>query len=174
MPPLLLVHLLILALVMGLLLSAAMGDIKTFRIPNAYSLALLALYPFFALSAPYPTQPLASLGVMALVLAAGFAAFASGTIGGGDVKLASAAALFAGPSLILEFVLVTALCGGLVAMLMLHRPVRMGLAFALDHVGSRTLRDLLLADAIPYGVAIAAGGTYLTLRLVGLATDAAP
>jgi prepilin peptidase CpaA len=149
MPPLLFVHLLTLALCMGLLLSAAMGDIKTYRIPNAYSLALLALYPFFALSAPYPVQPALSLGVMALVLAAGFAAYATGAIGGGDVKLLSAAALFAGPALIMEFVLVTALGGGVVAMVMLNRPMRMGLAFTLDHVGSRTLRDMLLTDAVP-------------------------
>ena len=174
MPPLLFVHLLSLALCMGLLLSAALGDIKTYRIPNAYSLALLALYPMFALTAPYPVAPLASLGVMALVLAAGFAAYATGTIGGGDVKLLSATALFAGPALIMEFVLVTALSGGVVAMVMLNRPMRLGLAYTLDHVGSRTLRDMLLTDTIPYGVAIAAGGTYLTLRLVGLAADAVP
>jgi prepilin peptidase CpaA len=174
MPPLLFVHLLTLALCMGLLLSAALGDIKTFRIPNAYSIALVAIYPVYALTAPHPVEPLASIGVAALVLAVGFGAFAARAFGGGDVKLMTAAALFAGPSLILEFILVTALSGGVVAILMMHRQMRLGLAFALDQVGSRTLRDMLMADDIPYGVAIAAGGFYLTLRLVGLATDAIP
>jgi prepilin peptidase CpaA len=174
MPALLLVHLLSLALLMGLLLAAAVGDIKTFRIPNAYSIALAALFPVFALTAPYAVPVLASLGVAALVLAVGFAGFAARAVGGGDVKLLSAAALFAGPSLILEFVLITTLSGGLVSLVMMHRPMRLGIAFALDQVGSRTLRDLVMADDIPYGVAIAAGGTYLTLRLVGLATDAVP
>ena len=62
--------------------------------------------------------------------------------------------------------------GGFIAILMLNRPMRLGLAFALDHMGSRRLRDALLTETIPYGVAIAAGGMYLTLRLVGLAADA--
>ena len=174
MPPLLFVHLLTLALCMGLLLSAAFGDIKTYRIPNAYSLALLALYPFFALTAPYSVDLPGSLGVMAIVLVAGFAIYTTRSVGGGDVKLLTAVALYAGPSLILEFILITAVSGGAIALVMLNRPMRMGLAFALDHVGSRTLRDMLLTEALPYGTAIAAGGIYSTLRLVSLAADAVP
>src|SRR5262249_8085534 len=157
---------------LGLLVAAALGDIKTYRIPNAFSLALLALYPLFALTSPHSVAPLASLGVMATVLMAGFALFSLRFMGGGDVKLIAAASLFGGPDLAVEFVLMTTVFGGFVAMLMLNRPMRLGLAFALDHVGSRRLRDALLTETIPYGVAIAAGGMYLTLRLVGLAADA--
>ena len=40
---LLVAHLLTLATMMGLVLAAAIGDIKTYRIPNAVSFALLAL-----------------------------------------------------------------------------------------------------------------------------------
>lgn len=172
MSPLLFAHLLTLSLFLGLLVAAALGDIKSYRIPNAFSLALLALYPLFALTAPHPVAPLLSLGVASIVLAAGFALFSMRMMGGGDVKLIAAASLFAGPDLALEFVLMTTLFGGFVAVLMLNRPMRVGLAFALDHVGSRRLRDALLTETIPYGVAIAAGGMYLTLRLVGLAADA--
>ncbi|MCK6454539.1 MAG: prepilin peptidase [Alphaproteobacteria bacterium] len=172
MSALLLAHLLTLALFMGLLLAAASGDVKKYRIPNAYSLALLALYPLFAFSAPHSVQPVWSLCVMAAVLAGGFAAFALGWIGGGDAKLLSAASLFAGPALIGEFLLVTALAGGFIAALMLLRPVRLSLAAALDHIGSRTLRDALLTEALPYGVAIAAGGFYLSLRLAAIASAA--
>ena len=173
MTPVLFAHLVTLALFMGLLLAAAMGDVRNYRIPNAYSLALLALYPVYALSAPHPVQPLLSLAVMAGVFAVGFAIYAFNAMGGGDVKLLTAAALYAGPQLALEFMAITAIAGGLVATLMLHRPLRAQLAVALDSIGNRTLRDALLTDVIPYGVAIAAGGVYLTLRLVGLLTDAA-
>lgn len=173
MSPLLFAHLLTLSLFLGLLVAAALGDIKTYRIPNAVSLALLALYPFYALTSPHPVAPLQSLGVMAIVLAAGFALFQFKAMGGGDVKLITVAALFAGPQLALEFVLITTLFGGFIAILMLNGPMRVALAFALDHVGSRQLRDALLTETIPYGVAIAAGGMFLTLRLVGLAADAA-
>ncbi|MCC6467063.1 MAG: prepilin peptidase [Alphaproteobacteria bacterium] len=174
MPPLLYLHLLTLALCMGLLLFAAAGDIKSYRIPNAISIGLVALYPFFVLTAPYPVAFLSSLLVAGVALALGLAAYGTGRVGGGDIKLLSATMLFAGPGLALEFVLITALTGGLVSLMLLHRPMRHGLAFALDHIGSRTLRDALLTEAIPYGVAIAAGGFYVTLRLVGLAADAAP
>jgi len=173
MTALLFAHLVTLALFMGLLLAAAMGDVKTYRIPNAYSLGLLALYPLYALTAPQSVSPLLSLGVMAAVFALGFTIYAFNAIGGGDVKLLTVAALFAGPRFAVEFLAVTALAGGLVATLMLHRPMRAALAVALDSIGNRTLRDALLTDIIPYGVAIAAGGVYLTLRLVGFATDAA-
>lgn len=173
MAPLLFAHLVTLALFMGLLLAAAMGDVRNYRIPNAYSLALLTLYPVYALSAPHPVQPLLSLAVMAGVFAAGFAIYAFNAMGGGDVKLLTAASLFAGPQLAIEFLAVTALVGGAVAAVMLHRPLRVQLAVALDSIGSRTLRDALLTDVIPYGVAITAGGVYLTLRLAMLAAEPA-
>lgn len=167
------IHLVSLALFMGLLLAAALGDLQTYKIPNAYSLALLALYPVFALTAPQSVSPLMSLGVMAGVFAAGFAIYAYGAMGGGDVKLLTVAALFAGPTFAVEFLAVTGIAGGMVAVLMLNRPLRTGLAVALDSIGNRTLRDALLTDVIPYGVAIAAGGVYLTLRLAGIAAEAA-
>jgi prepilin peptidase CpaA len=165
-------HFMTISLFMGLLLAAAVGDVKKYRIPNTYSLCMLALYPIFAISAPQPVAPAMSIGVMLAVLVIGFAAFAQGLIGGGDVKIMSAAALYAGPALIADFLIVTALAGGAIALLMISTPTRLGLAAALDSVGNRTLRDALLTNAIPYCVAIAAGGLYLTLRLVALAGGA--
>lgn len=173
MTPMLFTHLIALSLLMGVLLAAALGDLKTYRIPNAFSLALLALYPIFAFTAPYPTQPLFSLAIMAGVLAVGFAMYSFHWIGGGDIKLMTAVSLFAGPALALEFLIITSLAGGAIAMLMINKHARANLAVALDTMGSRTLRDAVLTDVIPYGLAIAAGGVYLTLRLVGMASAAA-
>ena len=53
-----------------------------------------------------------ALACAAVVFGAGTAAFAAGALGGGDVKLLAAASLFAGPGLISDFLLVTALAGG--------------------------------------------------------------
>ena len=172
--PLLVAHLLTLATMMGLVLAAAIGDIKTYRIPNAVSFALLALYPFFALTAPYPVAPLESLGVMATVLALGFAMFSLRMVGGGDVKLLTAVALFAGPTLVMDFVTVVAVAGGAIALVMMSDRTRFALASAFDQVGSRTLRNALMADVIPYGLAIAAGAVFLALRLAAIAADATP
>ncbi|MBL8703336.1 MAG: prepilin peptidase [Rhodospirillales bacterium] len=171
---LLVAHLLTLATMMGLVLAAAIGDIKTYRIPNAVSFALLALYPFFALTAPYPVAPLESLGVMAATLALGFALFSMRLAGGGDVKLLTALTLYAGPALVMDLVLVIAVAGGAIAIVMLSERTRFVLASAFDQVGSRTLRDAFLADVIPYGVAIAAGAVFLALRLAALTVDGTP
>lgn len=165
-------HLLTLATMMGLTVAAAIGDVKTYRIPNAFSLALLALYPLFALTAPYAVAPLASLGVMAAVLAVGFALFALRLVGGGDVKLLTALSLFAGPGLVMDLMFVMALAGGVIAAAMMSHRLRFGLASAFDQMGSRVLRDALLGNAIPYGLAIAAGAVFLALRLAALTTGA--
>jgi len=172
--PLLVAHLLTLATMMGLVLAAAVGDIKTYRIPNAISVALLALYPFFALTAPYPVALLASLGVMATVLALGFALFSLRTVGGGDVKLLTALSLFAGPALVMDFVLVVAVAGGVIAVAMMSDRTRFALASAFEQVGAPTLRNAMMAVSIPYGLAIAAGAVFLALRLAALAADATP
>ncbi len=166
--PLLIAHLLTLATMMGLVLASAISDVKSYRIPNAFSLGLLALYPLFAMTAPYSVQPLLSLGIMCAVLSVGFGLFAWRKMGGGDVKLITAVSLFAGPSLILETLLVIAVAGGVVSLAMLFRSARFALASAFDHVGARVLRDALLTDAVPYGVAIAAGAVFLALRLADM------
>ena len=66
-------------------------------------------------------------------------------LGGGDVKLLAAAALWTGSAALLPFLMATALAGGLLAALFLAFARREGKPVAL-----------------PYGVAIAAGGILIT------------
>lgn len=171
---LLLAHLLTLAVMMGLAIAAAVGDIKTYQIPNAISLALFALYPVHVLTAPYAVSPLPALAVMAIVLAIGFGLFSLRLMGGGDVKLLTALSLFAGPRLVLDMMLITAIAGGAIAVVMLKHQARYALAAALDHVGSQSLRNAVLTDSIPYGLAIAVGAICLALQLAAMAADASP
>lgn len=152
----------------ALLIVAAWRDLRTMRIDNRFPLAITALFGLWALagllagglSAPVLGWALAcGLALFAL----GAAAFATGMIGGGDVKLMAAVGLFAGPSLLADFLTVTALVGGLLGVAVLA-----GAPIGPDSArGEATLRARL-RGGLPYGPAIAAGGLWVAaLRLAG-------
>ena len=73
--------------------------------------------------------------------------FRLGILGGGDVKLLAAAALWLGAAALMPFLMATALAGGLLAVAFL--------AWAL-------VRRDRGRVALPYGIAIAAGGVAMT------------
>ncbi|MCP5368606.1 MAG: prepilin peptidase [Hyphomicrobiales bacterium] len=155
----------LIALFVGLLGLAAMSDVHAYRIPNRISLAIAALYPAFVLVHGDPVNWLGALAVAAAVLVFGFILFATNTVGGGDVKLLTAVALWAGPSLVLEFLLITAFAGGLLALVMTSE-LRFSLAMAVERIGGKGLRDVLIGNVLPYGVAIAAGGFFVAWNLL--------
>jgi prepilin peptidase CpaA len=89
-------------------------------------------------------------GATVFVLLAG--AFYAGMMGGGDVKLAAAIALWFPPFATVKFLVLTSLAGGLVTVIFL------GLHYAKKREGR---------PEIPYGVAIAFGGlAILTQRFL--------
>lgn len=99
---------------------AALEDARRFIIRNPLVLAIagawLVLSPLAGLGL---AQMGLSLGTGALVLVATFTLFALGTIGGGDAKLAAAAALWLGPEGTLAFLVYTMLIGGVLAVAVL-------------------------------------------------------
>jgi prepilin peptidase CpaA len=96
---------------------------------------------------------------------AGIGLFAARALGGGDVKLLAAAALWAGPDHFTLFLLTTALAGGVLAMAaLLWRRFAPLLALWRQIAG---LDVLAARPVLPYGVAIAAGGVAVALRLLG-------
>lgn len=131
---------------------AVWRDLAARTIPNALNLAVAAVAPVSWWAAGLPLWPDAALqlGVAAIVFAVATGAFAIGQMGGGDVKLLGALALWRVPlapgepmfAPLLQLLLVMAVAGGLLtlAMLILHR--RRGGAGQPE---------------IPYGVAIAVG-----------------
>ncbi|MFZ5783635.1 MAG: prepilin peptidase [Pseudomonadota bacterium] len=140
---------------------AAWRDYRTLRIANGFSVAIIVVFALWALSGvvsgrgPSPADVAWSVACAVSVFAVGAAAFAVGGTGGGDVKLLAAATLFAGPSLLLELVLVTAIAGGLLALAALAgAPIG---ATAAGGAPSRWRRS------IPYGPAIAVGGLWVVL-----------
>lgn len=148
----------------GLLVLAAASDWRSLTIPNRYSLAMVALFPSYAIAIG-GVDWLAHLAVAGAVFGFGFLLFALRLCGGGDVKLFAAAALWAGPSLIIPLVFFTAVSGGFMALVLWahHRVQRAGipanLLFARSDEG-------FTKQPMPYAVAIAAGGLFVALQLL--------
>jgi prepilin peptidase CpaA len=148
-----------------LLLLAAWQDWRTMYIADGISLGIIAIFVVWATTGI--TAGTFSLLDLALALACaagmfglGTAAFAAGAMGGGDVKLAAAVSLFAGPALILDFVTVTALLGGVLGVAILAG-ARIG---PVASTGGCTVRARLRGN-LPYGPAIAVGGLWVALAL---------
>ncbi len=136
---------------------AAISDLLTMTIPNRVSLILIVS---FCLLSPLSGLALPAVGMHALgaaiVFGICFALFALNTIGGGDAKLLSAAALWFGydPAL-LSFLTYVGVIGGLVtlAILLIRSQANTILA-----IGLPVPNSVLMAKKIPYGIAIAIGG----------------
>ena len=136
-------HLLV-ALLATLLVVAAVIDWRTFIISNRLNLAIAALaVPFWVVSG---TGLWPDVAVQVALAAGAFLLFALlfqlGMMGGGDVKLAAALALWFPPAAYLKFLVLMSMAGGLLTagLLIAHR------------ARAKTGRP-----KIPYGVAIAAG-----------------
>ncbi|MGQ9364985.1 prepilin peptidase [Azospirillum sp. ST 5-10] len=149
-------------------LALAMGlDAVTFRIPNPLTAAFALAFPAAAALAPAPVDWLSHLGAGALVFAVAAAAFAGGALGGGDVKLLGAAALWLGFGALPDFALLTALYGGALALAVLVArrwtpPLLARLPGCAQPALPRLLSD---GEAVPYGLAIGAAGLTLAARL---------
>jgi prepilin peptidase CpaA len=134
---------------------AAASDLLTMSISNRVSLALSAAFLALALTCGFPLPTILwHLAAGLLVLAAGFGLFARGLVGGGDAKLAAAAALWLGLDRLFDYALVGALLGGVLTLgLLVFRfmPLPGWLA---RHESAVRLHQ---CDAgVPYGIALAA------------------
>lgn len=149
----------------GLVFATALSDILYYVIPNRLCLAIALVYPTFVLSAPDPVEWTVALGIASAILALGVMLYSVRACGAGDAKLFAVVALWAGPDLILPFVLYTTLAGGVMALFMWaqHRHARapsLGLAFH-----GRT-DPSFLRQPMPYGAAIAVGALYVAFTLL--------
>lgn len=142
----------------GLFLAAAATDVAGRRIPNRIvaclaAVGLLRLAALIltgpALGAVWATAAL-DLGVAVAVFALGAAVFHLNLLGGGDVKLLAAGALWLGAGAVWPFLMVTALAGG---------------ALAVAYLALAAAGRAETGRGLPYGVAIAAGGVFATLAM---------
>ncbi len=103
----------------GLLFAACIVDLKAFRIPNAIPLALIALFLIKAAATDEIAVWPAHLVAFGLTFGFGLLAFSLGMLGGGDIKLITALALWFGTSALPSFLVITAIGGGLLALILL-------------------------------------------------------
>jgi prepilin peptidase CpaA len=150
-----------------LLSAAAISDVRKLTIPNSYCLGIAICYPFFVLAPAQPVDWVGGLLVCGGLLVVGFALFTTGRVGGGDAKLLAATALWAGPGLLMEFLLLTALAGGGIALLLYVRH-RWARSPSLATLSSTEAAPDFAQQPMPYGVAIFAGGVYVAFTLLGL------
>ena len=140
----------------GLMAFAAASDLFTMTISNRVSLALVGGFLALALLSGLGFYDILShLGAGLTVLAVTFACFAMGWVGGGDAKLAAAAALWFGFGHLLSYLVYASLFGGALTLLLLQlRQWPLPYAFA----GQAWLIKLHAKESgIPYGIALAVG-----------------
>lgn len=134
---------------------AASYDLLTMQIPNRFPAALAVAFLALAFMSGLllPTIGVHLLAGLA-VLAATFALFAFGFLGGGDAKLASAIALWLGIEQALPFLVLTALFGGALSLIVLaFRAVPLP-GFLIGWPPALRLHEK--GAGVPYGVALAA------------------
>ena len=163
----------------GLLLWAALTDIQSLTIPNKISGAVAALWvshgAVLLLSGVPVGTVLSGPGAGLLALIGGAVLFQLRLVGGGDVKLLAASAMWAGPSRLLPLIMTVLLAGGVLALVMLAArsgQVFFGKVVTSGPVGPSGSGDhpfkTMMGTKIPFGVAIAAGGLMVAFRLAGL------
>lgn len=133
-----------------LLVSAGIQDARTREIANWKNAAIALLAPLWWAAnglAVWPDMAI-QLGIAALVFAFFAAAFAIGQMGGGDVKLIGALALWLPVQPLISMLVVMSLAGGALTLVML---------------AEKWIRRHGKMPEIPYGVAIAIAGL-VTLR----------
>ncbi len=136
------------------LVVAAFIDARTFTISNRLSLCVALAAPLYWLSVslhPWPDMAV-QLAAGTVVFAIFAGAFYAGMMGGGDVKLAAAIALWFSPATNVRFIVLMSLAGGALT-----------LGILAWHRASKRQGQ----PKIPYGIAIAFGGlAILTQRFL--------
>ncbi len=143
---------LLLAGLAALLIAAAAWDLRTRTIPDSLNIAIALLAPLFWYASGVELWPDAAMrvGAALAIFLAFYGLFCLGGIGGGDVKMVGAVALWFGPITTFKFFVLTTLIGGVVSIAtLIHHKRRVA--------GSGEQEK----PEVPYGVAIAAAALWL-------------
>jgi prepilin peptidase CpaA len=131
-----------------MMIAAAVSDLRSRTISNELNAAMAVLaipYWFASGLSPWPDMAI-QFGVALLVFAVFVGLFMVGGMGGGDVKMIGALALWVPPADMLPMLTVMAIGGGLLSAAMLIDKYR---------------RKATEPPEVPYGVAIAAAGLWV-------------
>lgn len=152
---------------LGLMLLVCWYDSTRYVIPNWLNLLLVVLYPAYVIFAPIDVDWQSGLLAFALTFVVGYGLFTLRWMGGGDVKLFAACALWTGMGKLLPFVIAVGLVGGLLALALIIFRRIIGLLAPKTWNIPKIFRS---RAPVPYGIAIAAGFIYILLKggIVGL------
>lgn len=139
------VSVLLLGVLALLLISAAVEDIRIREIADWKNIAIAAIAPLFWLASGYQPWPDMAIQIAIAITVFGLftLAFMAGQMGGGDVKMLGALALWFPWQPLLLLLMITAIAGGVLTLLLLIE---------------RWVRRKSGKAEVPYGVAIAIAG----------------
>lgn len=146
---------------------AMVSDATRLVIPNWISLCLVGQFFAFALLIEAEVSILFHSGVAVLIFGLAFTAYSMNWMAGGDVKLITALALWAGPAHTLPMMLITSLAG-----MSLGLMVRVGCYYLSWHRADEAVTGLnryfphwLRRGLVPYGIAIGIGALSVVPRM---------
>jgi prepilin peptidase CpaA len=143
----------ILIAVYVLLAGAAIQDVASLRISNLFPIVLIALFGLWLYANGVPDSIWKNGLMFLLILAIGIGMFALRWLGGGDVKLLAAGALWFDFQGGISMFVYMCLCGGLLSLFLIFAR-RMIPAPVRDRLGWPGLKP---RGPIPYGIAISVG-----------------
>jgi prepilin peptidase CpaA len=138
----------LLGLLAATLVWIAVVDVRTYTIADGLNVAIALAAPLYWWSIGLPLWPDVAIriGVAVLVFLLFAGAFYMNVMGGGDVKLAGALALWFTPYETLTLIVIMSIAGGVLTLIV---------------VGLHHARKKIGRPEVPYGVAIAVGGMWL-------------
>ncbi|MBV8636611.1 MAG: prepilin peptidase [Candidatus Eremiobacteraeota bacterium] len=142
-------------------------DLRSRRIPNVLTLSLIAFAPFMALARGGIAGAVGDVLLIAVLIAFGLVVHRGGWLGGGDIKLACGIAAVIGYPSCIGFLLLSGICGGVLALVwalahgrasQLRAQLQGAAIAALTRSGTVPPVALSTQDArIPYALAFSAG-----------------
>ena len=104
--------LIIYAILTCFMIAVILGDVSRYLIPNWLVLSLMVLYPVAVYIAPVTPDWKMACVIAVATFAVGYVLFSFRIMGGGDIKLLTALALYAGTGAMIDFLVYVAMIGG--------------------------------------------------------------
>ena len=141
---------------------AAVSDFRKLRIPNWTSALLIVLFFVYALLLKRDLNILNHVLVAVAVFVGTFILYLIRWFSAGDVKLMAAVSLWFGPEKVLEFIALTAVLGGALAItVLIVRRYPIVVQFGKVFSARDMLPGWIHHGLVPYGVAISGAGLIL-------------
>ena len=137
--------------------TAAFYDFWKFVVPNFIPIALSLLFLVVAVLWRNDIEIIGHVGAGVLVFGLGALSYRFGVLGGGDVKLLTAIALWVGWDLLPLYLLGVAIFGGVLALFLLGLRGLLHWIYRTDSSRAALPSVLRVNESVPYAVAIGAG-----------------